>query len=144
MLAQLVLGSIMILTTTVIHGVFTTTGLGALRKRYAESADIISNWRASLVLALFVLWLFLATIVEVWAWAGLYLLTGAVKTLEEAVYFSTVTFTTLGYGDVVLDPSWRLLSSFEAANGLFLFGWSTALVFAVVQWIFGHSRAGQR
>jgi hypothetical protein len=77
--------------------------------------------------------MFLAMIVEVWLWAGLYLVIGALETLEEALYFSTVTFSTLGYGDVVLDNSWRLLGSFEAANGLFLFGWSTALVFAVIQ-----------
>ena len=72
-------------------------------------------------------------IAEVWIWAGLFLYLGALGTLEEALYFTTVTFSTLGYGDVVLDKSWRLLGSFAAANGLFLFGWSTALVFIVVQ-----------
>jgi Ion channel len=46
------------------------------------------------------------------------------------------TFTTLGYGDITLDKDWRLLSSFEAANGLLMFGWSTALVFTAVQWIY--------
>ena len=44
-----------------------------------------------------------------------------------------MTLSTLGYGDIVLNTRWRLLASFEAANGLFLFGWSTALIFAVVQ-----------
>ena len=57
-------------------------------------------------------------------------------TVEAAAYFSTVAFTTLGYGDIILAPPFRLLSAFQAANGLFLFGWSTALVFAVFQWIY--------
>ncbi len=72
-----------------------------------------------------VLWLFLATILEVWTWALLYLALDAVTTLEEAAYFSMETFTTLGYGDITLD-----------ANGLLMFGWSTALIFAAIQWIY--------
>jgi Ion channel len=46
------------------------------------------------------------------------------------------TFSTLGFGDITLAKHWRLLSSFEAANGMLMFGWSTALVFAAVQWIY--------
>lgn len=68
--------------------------------------------------------------------AVLYRALDAVRTLEEAAYFSMETFTTLGYGDITLDKDWRLLSSFEAANGLLMFGWSTALIFAAVQWIY--------
>ena len=81
-------------------------------------------------------WLFLATLLEVWAWALLYLALNAVGSLEEAAYFSMETFSTLGFGDITLSKYWRLLSSFEAANGLLMFGWSTALVFAAVQWIY--------
>jgi hypothetical protein len=44
-----------------------------------------------------------------------------------------VTFTTLGYGDIVLDERWRLLASFEAATGIIMFGWTTAIVLAAVQ-----------
>ncbi len=90
------------------------------------------------------LWLFLATVIEVWIWAILYLLLGAIATLEEAVYFSTSTFTTLGFGDIVLDEEWRVLSSFEAANGLLMFGWETALVFAAVQWVYAGRKYGAR
>ncbi len=52
---------------------------------------------------------------------------------EEATYFSFVTFTTLGYGDITLAGAWRILSGIEALNGVLLLGWSTALLFAVVQ-----------
>jgi voltage-gated potassium channel Kch len=52
---------------------------------------------------------------------------------EEALYFSTVTFTTVGYGDIVLSREWRQLATFEAVNGWIIFGWATALIMAVIQ-----------
>ncbi len=66
--------------------------------------------------------------IEIWLYAGLYLAAGAVADLETALYFSTVTFTTVGYGDIVLEPGWRLVGAIESANGLLLFGWSTAFL----------------
>jgi hypothetical protein len=69
---------------------------------------------------------------EIWAYAVLYRLLGQFGDMETALYFSTVTFTTLGYGDVVLDKGWRLLAAIEAANGLLLFGWSTAFLITVI------------
>ena len=68
-----------------------------------------------------------------WGWPLLYLVLDAVRNLEEAAYFSMETFTTLGYGHITLEKNWRLLSTFAAAKGLLMFGWSTALVFAAVQ-----------
>ncbi len=55
-------------------------------------------------------------------------LLGAIAGLEPAVYFSLVTFTTLGYGDITLGEDWRILSALCAANGLLLFGFSTAFL----------------
>lgn len=133
------LGSTMIILTTVIQGGFTIAGVEMLRRRVSRKVAR-SNLLTTLMLSYFVLWLFLATVLEVWAWAVLYLLIGAAKTVEEAVYFSTTTFTTLGFGDITLDEQWRLLSSFEGANGLLMFGWSTALIFAAVQRVYEHDR----
>jgi voltage-gated potassium channel len=81
-------------------------------------------------------------ICEVVVWAITYLLLPTldeVNTLEEAVYFSTVTFTALGYGDIVLTSSWRLLGAIQAMAGLLIFGWSTAVFFAVCReyWLGG-------
>ncbi len=55
------------------------------------------------------------------------------SSFPEAVYFSLVTFTTLGYGDISLSSNWRLLSGLEAVNGIMLIGWSTAMMFSLVQ-----------
>ena len=64
----------------------------------------------------------------VWLWALAYYALGVFGTLEEAVYFSLVSFTTLGYGDVLLHPEWRILGGMSAANGLLIFGLMTALL----------------
>jgi hypothetical protein len=66
-------------------------------------------------------------------WGGFYVWFGAIEQFEEAVYFSIVTYTTLGYGDITLNAEWRLLSSLEAASGIIYFGWSTAIVIAAFQ-----------
>lgn len=84
-------------------------------------------WIVSIIITMFV-----AAVLEALVWAVAYLALGAIKGLEQAIYFSMVTFTTLGYGEIVLDERWRLLASFEAANGIILFGWSTAVVMAAV------------
>jgi len=91
--------------------------------------------RLSLVSGVVIL-MFLASVLEVLVWAITYLALNAIEGFERALYFSMVTFTTLGYGDVVLAEHWRLLSSFEAANGIIMFGWTTALIVAVAQRVF--------
>ena len=64
----------------------------------------------------------------VWLWAMAYYALGVFGTLEEAVYFSLVSYTTLGFGDVLLSQQWRLLAGMEAANGFLNFGLLTALL----------------
>lgn len=90
-----------------------------------------------------ILLMFGAAIMEVLTWATTYLKLGAIEGLEPAIYFSTVTYTTLGCGDMVLDEHWRLLASFEAAVGIIMFGWSTAVVVAVVQRAYAAAMKGQ-
>ena len=142
MLIQIVLGAGMLLVTTLIQGVFTMLGVEQLQD-HVDRHPTRSLLRSTLKLSVFVMWLFLAMVVEVWAWAMLYLILGAIESIEIAVYFSTVTFTTLGFGDITLEEQWRLLSSFEAANGLLMFGWSTALVFVAVQWVYAGRQRGR-
>lgn len=74
--------------------------------------------------------------IEIMLWAGSYIVLmpdGELASFEEAVYFSFVTFTTLGYGDITLSEGWRILSGIEALNGILLIGWTTAMLFSVVQ-----------
>lgn len=77
--------------------------------------------------------LMIGNIVQVAFWAVLYRSLGALEDFETAMYFSGVTFTSLGYGDVVLTGRIRLLAPLQAANGLMMFGITTALFFSGVQ-----------
>jgi len=83
-----------------------------------------------------VLLMFNVSLLEVLLWAATYHLLNALEGFEPAFYFSMVTFTTLGYGEIVLGEQWRLLASFEAANGIIMFGWTTAIILAAVQRIY--------
>jgi hypothetical protein len=76
--------------------------------------------------------LFVLHAAEIWLYAALYALSGALSSFEQALYFSTSTYTTVGYGDVVLPTGWRVLGAIEGANGIILLGWSTAFFVAVV------------
>lgn len=71
-------------------------------------------------------------LVEITVWALLYEYQGAMPDLTSALYFSAVTYTTTGYGDLVLPPEWRLVGAVEALTGILMCGWSTGFFFAIV------------
>ncbi|MFG1351842.1 ion channel [Xanthobacter autotrophicus] len=75
--------------------------------------------------------LMLAHFLEVAVWAAVYELIGVIEA-KDAYYFAFVNFTTLGYGDILPEHRWRVLGPITAANGMLLFGWSTAVLFAVL------------
>lgn len=76
--------------------------------------------------------LFALHAIEIWAYAALYTALHALPDFETALYFSTSTYATIGYGNVVLDRSFRIVGAIEGANGVILLGWSTAFFVAVV------------
>ncbi len=78
------------------------------------------------------LWLVVGIAVSIWTWAGLFYVLSDLPTVETSIYFATVAFTTLGFGDIVLDQQWRLLSGLAAVNGLILFGLTTAFLADIV------------
>ena len=132
-LVQILIGSLMIALTVVIHilGIIFLIRLltsWVPRLRPAQSYLGMVEILVVTVLAMF----FLHTL-EIWSWAALYLWVGEFVDWQRALYFSTVTFSTLGYGDITLQDKWQLVSSFEAVNGIMLFGVSTAFIFAAIQ-----------
>lgn len=128
MLVQLTAGTILIILCVIIHALTLEVLLRCLR-RFAPGWDNkYPNFGHVVIMIVVVLGLFLAHTMESWSWAIFYRLVDETKSLSEAVYFSTVTFTTLGFGDVTLSEKWRLTSALQAASGILLFGWSTAFL----------------
>jgi hypothetical protein len=74
-----------------------------------------------------------AHIAEVAVWALAYRIVGAAPAGTDFIYFAFVNYTTLGYGDVTPIERWHLLGPMTAMNGVLLFGWSTAVIFAVLR-----------
>ena len=87
--------------------------------------------RQAIVILLAVFGIFALHTVEVWSYAICFWRMREIETFEAALYFSTVTFATLGYGDLVLSENWRLFAAIESVNGVILVGWSTAFLLTV-------------
>lgn len=76
-------------------------------------------------------WLVVLHLIEISIWALFYAFAHGMPDLHTAFYFSSVTYTTVGYGDVVLPREWRLVGEVEALTGILMCGWSTGFFFAV-------------
>ena len=104
-------------------------------------------WKSIAVMAIATAITAAAHLIQIALWAVAFLLCGQVSTWETAFYVSAQSFSSLGYGDVLLSERWRLLGPLEAINGLLFFGLSTAVLFAIMsQLIAQHLRteAGYR
>jgi voltage-gated potassium channel len=128
---HVLLGSILVVTTVIVHSICIV-----LMLRRTQAWVNLHPVKASLVNLVVIfssttLALLALHAAYIWIWALCYLLLGEFSSLERALYFSSVTYSTLGYGDITLSKAWQLLSGFEAVNGLILFGTSSAYLFAV-------------
>jgi hypothetical protein len=129
MIANLLLGTVLIATTVVIH----TFGLIAVTRGMGYLTDTLRmRRRRSHIVAMLVavIGVFGVLTIEVWLWAICYYFLGLVGDFETSLYFSTATFATVGYGDIVAQGEWRLLTALEGLSGFLLIGWSTAYLVA--------------
>jgi hypothetical protein len=128
LVANLGLATAMVTLTTLIHffGLIVLTRLMSrahLRLRTHEGV-----LRQAGMILLVVFGIFALHTAQIWAYALMFRLLGEFHTFEQALYFSTVTFSTVGYGDLTLSVNWRVLGAIEAVNGLVLIAWSTAFL----------------
>ena len=128
MIIQLFLGAILICVTILIKTGFIVIAMTMLNRLSTWFNRLSRGAAIMLTLAGSAIWLVGALTICVWLWAAAFLALGSFQTLEEALYFSVVAFTTLGFGDVVIEGEWRLLSGLIAANGLILFSFTTAFL----------------
>ncbi len=104
----------------------------ALRKLRGIAMRAQGFWPSTRLFILVAVWIVLLHIVEIAVWAVAYVWQGAMPDIKTALYFSAVTYTTTGYGDVVLPEPWRLDGGVEALTGILMCGWSTGFFFAIV------------
>ncbi len=131
LLENLAIASAMVAVTVGLHFVGLATLIAILRAGFATRWREGSAYRRGAIILFTVFGLVLLHSVEIWVYAILFMGLGQFHDLETALYFSTSSFSTIGYGDVVIDQPHRLIAAIEGANGFLLIGWSTAFLVSV-------------
>jgi Ion channel len=132
-LIPLAVGSIAVLCTIFIHALTLGATVNFFRHERTRGRMGTGFWINLAIAGQAISLAFLAHLIEIALWAGLFVVCGEFHEFATAYYHSAVNYTTLGYGDIIMSPSWRLLGPLEAADGALMFGVSTAMIFAVTQ-----------
>ena len=106
-----------------------------LRRRELIERNGVRTRYSILIIILFS-GIMLLHLIETSIWAAFYYTRGLFSDFETSLYFSMVSFTTIGYGDVLLPQKWRLLGVVEGISGVLLCGVSTAFIFAAINAMF--------
>jgi Ion channel len=106
-----------------------------LVRRERRRGHVSTPWADLGIFASVVIYASLTHLLEIAFWAVLFMICGEFSDFGTAFYHSAVNYTSLGYGDLIMTPSWRLLGPLETANGMLLFGVSTAMIFGVMLWL---------
>jgi hypothetical protein len=128
MLTNLLIAAGFLSLSVVIHAAGLSAALRWLRRQTISGRFRDWTW----IFIRVALWMVLLHMAEIIAWAALYAFGGAMPDAQTAFYFSAVTYTTTGYGDLVLPEAWRIIGGVEALTGILLCGWSTGFFLAVV------------
>ena len=132
MIASLLLATAIVTATVIIHFAGLLALLRMLGSRgHGFRAHESTLGQGALIVSV-VLGLFAIHIIEISVYALVYIAIGALAGFETAFYFSTTSFGSIGYGDIVLDHQWRLIGAIEGVNGLILIGWSTAFLLSLM------------
>lgn len=133
MIFQLALGTLVIIINAVFQAEMFSAFAQKLEKVIVHLRRIFRRFTNTATIVICVLFVMVVQSVNVWVWGTTFYIAGVFKEFEPALYFSLVSFSTLGFGDIVLDEKWRMLSGLAAANGLLSFGWSTAYMVELVR-----------
>jgi len=137
MLLMLLFAFGLICVTVGIHALGTLHVITHLAQTWEKKAAHLGRFARGLQIVRVVSALLLLHLLEAVAWGGLYWMAGILPDSENAIYFSLTSYTTVGYGDVVLPAPWRLLGPIEAGVGILMFGWSTGIMVAAISKIYG-------
>jgi voltage-gated potassium channel len=129
--------------TVIIHGLGTLTLTVNLRRVWAEKKDHLRLLTLEFLIVRLVSGLLLLHLIEMSLWAVCYVVTRVLRDFETAAYFSLTSYTTVGYGDVVLPAPERLIGPIEAAVGVLMLGWSTGLVVVAITRVYSDMLAAR-
>lgn len=112
--------------------------MASLLRHLRRSAGSTSSdfWPGVWMLVQIALWMLSAHLLEIAVWASFFVSQQVFPDFRTAFYFSSVTYTTVGYGDIILPENWRLFAGAEGLTGILLCGWSTGVLYAVVSAIY--------
>jgi len=133
LLDQIIVGGVPSLANLIIHAVLLAVVVRTVRHLSGHGQARPAVLTDTLIIVATGILLVAGHFVEVLIWAGTYAIVGAAPPGTDLVYFAFSNYTTLGYGDVLPVPRWRLLGPMTALNGILLIGWSTALIFAIIR-----------
>jgi hypothetical protein len=139
MIAKLLAAWCLLALTVTIH----SAGLSAILQHRSKREPEPTFWPVTRLLVSVAWWLILLHLAEIAVWASFYWWQQCLPDLGSSFYFSGVTYTTVGYGDLVLPPGWRLLGPVEALTGILMCGLSTGLFFALVSSFLGQRSTAQ-
>jgi hypothetical protein len=113
----------------VIHASGVAWAIRQVKRRVQKTP---SFWHGVRLFILVAAWIVLLHLLEISVWGVFYVGEAAMADLPSSLYFSAVTYTTTGYGDLVLPPPWRLVGGVEALTGILMCGWSTGFFVTLV------------
>ncbi|MDY0029466.1 MAG: ion channel [Pseudobdellovibrionaceae bacterium] len=131
---KLLIGALMVGLTVILHAVVCDWVFRFLNRHSKGLLNSFGRYWTIPTLSVCVFAIGSAIMADIWMWTLLfyYLEPQALGDIETALYFTSSTFTTVGYGDIVLTDKWRILSGTTSINGMLLFGWSSAFIFEIM------------
>ncbi len=138
LIGKLLVGGLLMALCVVVHAIGLTAAFERIKHRQAETP--LNFWSAVRMLIVLASWIILLHLVNIVLWGFLYAFKQAIPDYQSAMYFSAVTYTTTGYGDIVLPRPWQLVGAIEALTGLLMYGWTTGFFFAIVSQLYTRPR----
>ena len=138
MLKLLLILFVLISACVAIHGAGMIVGIRRLGRSWPRKNADFTAPRIFWLLVRVVYGLLLLHVIQITVWAAFYQIGGCFPDFDTSFYYSATSYSTAGYGDVVLRHEWRILGAMEAVTGVIMFGWSTGVLFTVVHHLHSH------
>ncbi len=132
MIIQLLFAFGLTCLTVLTHAVGSSFAISLFARLGQQLQGKQNPWKEGILVSMVVGILLFLHLLEAGWWGLFYLLSAELPDFQTAIYFSITSYTTVGYGDVVLPAPWRILGPIESAVGILMFGWSTAIIVAAV------------